>query len=62
MPWRKKAADESQPQDSTGEKPDYCPPRIDLRLLTIVVHPNPYSRRTPLSRSRKATLRRRWSS
>ena len=40
----------------------YTAPRIDLKLLTIVVHPNPYSRRTPLARSRKPILRRRWSS
>lgn len=61
MPSREKTANELQLPDSADEKPDYCPPRIDPRLLTIVVHPNPYSRRTPLSRSRKPTLRRRWS-
>lgn len=42
--------------------PTYRAPRIDLELLTIVVHPSPYSKRTPLGRSRKSTIRRRWSS
>jgi hypothetical protein len=62
MPSHKPKQDESEECISTAAKPDYCPPRIDSRLLTIVVHPNPYSRRTPLSRSRKPILRRRWSS
>jgi hypothetical protein len=44
------------------QKPAYRAPRIDLELLTIVVHPSPYSKRTPLGRSRKSTIRRRWFS
>lgn len=47
---------------AVAEPLKYTAPRIDLKLLTIVVHPNPYSRRTPLARSRKPILRRRWSS
>ncbi len=60
----------SRDEDSNAEriaaeaepKPAYRAPRIDLQLLTIVVHPSPYSRRTPLGRSRKSTIRRRWFS
>lgn len=48
--------------DDAERKPAYRAPRIDIELLTIVVHPSPYSKRTPLGRSRKSTLRRRWSS
>jgi hypothetical protein len=62
MPSRKHPLDENEERSSAADKPDYRPPRIDPRLLTIVVHPNPYSLRTPLSRSRKPILRRRWSS
>lgn len=39
----------------------YQPPRIDPKLLTIVVRPHPYSRPVPLARSRKPNLRKRWS-
>jgi hypothetical protein len=53
---------ESAEPHEQREVAQYRAPRIDLRLLTIVVHPSPYSRRTPLSRSRKLSLRRRWSS
>ena len=53
---------ESKETDGEREVARYRAPRIDLRLLTIVVYPSPYSRRTPLSRSRKPSLRRRWSS
>jgi hypothetical protein len=49
-------------QDDAANELQYRPPRIDPKLLTIVVHPSPYSRRTPLSRSRKPILRRRWFS
>lgn len=52
----------SQASEPAVEPLKYSPPRIDPKLLTIVVHPSPYSRRTPLSRSRKPILRRRWSS
>lgn len=40
----------------------YGAPRIDIELLTIVVHPSPYSKRTPLGRSRSSTIRKRWFS
>ncbi len=40
----------------------YRAPRIDTALLTIVVQPSPYSKRTPLGRSRTSTIRRRWFS
>ena len=53
---------EQEPATAVPEPSKYTAPRIDLKLLTIVVHPNPYSRRTPLARSRKPILRRRWSS
>jgi hypothetical protein len=53
---------ESNEPDGEREVAQYRAPRIDLRLLTIVVQQSPYSRRTPLSRSRKPSLRRRWSS
>jgi hypothetical protein len=63
MPSRKDESDiESNESDGEREVAQYRAPRIDLRLLTIVVHQSPYSRRTPLSRSRKLSLRRRWSS
>ena len=45
-----------------ARKPGYRAPRIDLTLLTIIVHPSPYSKRTSLKRSRKSTIRRRWFS
>jgi hypothetical protein len=61
MPLRKPLPDLAQPP-AASEPLQYTAPRIDPQLLTIVVHPNPYSRRTPLSRSRKPILRRRWSS
>ncbi len=48
--------------EEAEQKPAYRAPRIDLQLLTIVVHPSPYSKRTPLGRSRKSTIRRRWFS
>ncbi len=48
--------------EEAEQKSAYRAPRIDLQLLTIVVHPSPYSKRTPLGRSRKSTIRRRWFS
>ena len=61
MPLRKPMP-EQIPTPAVSEPLQYTAPRIDLKLLTIVIHPNPYSRRTPLARSRKPILRRRWSS
>jgi hypothetical protein len=62
MHLHKHLPDPSDASDSEALPLQYSPPRIDPKLLTIVVQPSPYSRRTPLSRSRKPILRRRWSS
>jgi hypothetical protein len=62
MPSHKHFDDGSPELEQVAAPLKYSPPRIDPKLLTIVVHPSPYSRRTPLSRSRKPILRRRWSS
>ncbi|NLG77417.1 MAG: hypothetical protein GX535_14385 [Xanthomonadaceae bacterium] len=48
--------------EEAARKPSYRAPRIDLSLLTIIVHPSPYSKRTSLGRNRKSTIRRRWFS
>lgn len=62
MHSRDRCEPEAQQPTAAEDAPQYSPPRIDLRLLTIVVQPNPYSRRTPLAGSRKPSLRKRWSS
>ena len=62
MPSHNHAANERDDARAAERKPIYRAPRIDLELLTIVVHPSPYSKRTPLGRSRKSTIRKRWSS
>jgi hypothetical protein len=61
---RSRDIDMNDERDGEGEepRPRYSAPRIDPQLLTIVVHPSPYSKRTPLGRSRKSTIRRRWFS
>lgn len=62
MPSHNKSPSETATTDETQPTTSYRPPRIDLEVLTIVVHPSPYSKRTPLARSRKPTIRRRWFS
>lgn len=59
---RNAAKDRAMRTDEAAREPRYRAPRIDLSLLTIIVHPSPYSKRTSLGRNRKSTIRRRWFS
>lgn len=55
------AAAQATPLANVPVELSYRPPRIDPQLLTIVVPSTPYARPTPLARSRKPNLRKRWS-
>jgi|GEM_PF-1508762 hypothetical protein len=62
MPLHNDNTNEPGAMHNATQPPIYRAPRIDTEFLTIVVRPSPYSKRTPLGRSKKATLRRRWFS
>jgi hypothetical protein len=66
MPWHDKSSPEKQSVDGSqvegedGARLEYRAPRIDNRLLTIVVQRRPDSRSTHLASSRKNLAKRRW--
>jgi hypothetical protein len=66
MPWHDKhspeepSLDDAQVEGEEGARLEYRAPRIDNRLLTIVVQRRPDSRSTHLASSRKNLAKRRW--